>query len=563
MSHIAVIAMEMLCSFYVLMILFSVHATHSHKGSTELFCTNDFVNNVRCTWNSSSGGPDVNCWISGVKKGGKPKNNIEQSELIIRRCKLKQHRNSLPGCNFVFENREFYAFEVMPNISMNCNGTLVENLENYKPHNHIKMHPPGVPNVSSNANDTVISWRPGRPVSRFFTSFEFQVQVKQKNQTWREASTLSTQEQELRIPVWQLKGLWQVRVRVKPTNRLSSHWSSWSSATSWVGVTDRADTSDNQEWWLDQMSLVISGLIFSLCLIVVVMLALYKSCKTRGFLKSRPVPNPSKYFCTLHSVQGGNLKKWLNPLSVSESFFTAEPCDHISSVEVCEDWDVTLSTSPSSGFISGPIYFQSYPSACTDTIGIVDNSSSSSNFSNMGYFMSSSSSDLAQADPKPTYLPYQDGFHHPHNSNNLKLKSSPCASHTTCPAYKSLKSEPQSPDSGFGIGKEDEKENETDMNIDGELVLDDNSSHFLILPLHLPFQMRPQFVFPTLSYPPSVTQISNDSQQVAVPVTAAGINSAELVAGAICRSSSVSMEPSKTGYLTLKELQTAFSNKSI
>ncbi|XP_051797255.1 interleukin-2 receptor subunit beta isoform X2 [Acanthochromis polyacanthus] len=299
--------MEMLDSLCVLIVLFSVHARHSHTGSHELLCTNDFVNNVRCTWNRSSVGPDVDCWIFGEKKGIKPKSKI-QPEIIIRKCQLKQHRNSLPGCNFVFEHREFYLFEVMPNISVKCNDTLVENLENYTPHNHIKMHPPGVLNISSNGSDTLISWRPGCPVSRFFTSFDFQVQIKQNNQSWREARTLSTQEQELRIPAWQLIGHWQVRARVKPTKRNNSHWSNWSPTTSWVGATGRVDTSDNQECWLDQTSLIICGLIFTLCLITVAMLAVYRSCKTRGLLKGMPIPNPSKYFCTLHSVQEGNLK---------------------------------------------------------------------------------------------------------------------------------------------------------------------------------------------------------------------------------------------------------------
>uniref|UniRef100_A0A3Q1EMV9 Fibronectin type-III domain-containing protein n=1 Tax=Acanthochromis polyacanthus TaxID=80966 RepID=A0A3Q1EMV9_9TELE len=439
-------------------------------GTVQLLCTNDFVNNVRCTWNRSSVGPDVDCWIFGEKKGIKPKSKIQPEIIIVK-----------------------------------CNDTLVENLENYTPHNHIKMHPPGVLNISSNGSDTLISWRPGCPVSRFFTSFDFQVQIKQNNQSWREARTLSTQEQELRIPAWQLIGHWQVRARVKPTKRNNSHWSNWSPTTSWVGATGRVDTSDNQG--------------------------------SPAFLVS----------------------KWLNPLSVSEPFFTAEPCDHISSVEVCEDWDVP-SASPSSGFISSLVYFQSYPAPNTDTIGVIDNSSSSSSFSNMGYFMSSSSSLLARADPMS---PYQDNYHNPNNSNNLKPKSSLCPSHTTCPAYESLKSEPQSPDSGFGIRKGDEKEDEKDMGIDGEQVLDDCNSHFLILPLHLPSQTCSPSLSPVCFHPASVAQIFSDSQQVDACVMTAGITSGQLMTGAICRSASMPMEPSKSGYLTLKELQTTFSNKSI
>uniref|UniRef100_A0AAQ5ZLF0 Interleukin-2 receptor subunit beta N-terminal domain-containing protein n=1 Tax=Amphiprion ocellaris TaxID=80972 RepID=A0AAQ5ZLF0_AMPOC len=438
----------MLGSLCVLVVLFSVHARHSHK---ELFCTNDFVNNVRCTWNRSSVGPDGDCWISGVKTGWKPKNK-RQPELIIL---------WLLRCILILMCQIFICQQ--------------------------------------------------------------------------EARNLSTQEQELRIPAWQLIGHWQVRARVKPTNRNNSHWSNWSPTTPWVGETGMVDTSDNQG----------------------------NNRKPRDF---QAVQVPTQLFLCQHNNSDFNQLenidtqfKWLNPLSVSEPFFTAEPCDHISSVEVCEDWDVP-SASPSSGFISSLVYFQSYPSANTDTMGVIDNSSSSSSFSNMGYFMSSSSSLLARADPKP---PYQDDFHNPNNSNNLKPKLSPCPSHTTCPAYESLKSEPQSPDSSFGNRKKDEKEDERDMGIDGEQVLDDHNSHFLILPLHLPSQICPPPFSPILSHPASVVQISHDSQQVDASVTAAGVTSAQLMAGAICRSSSMPVEPSKNGYLTLKELQTTFSNKSI
>lgn len=50
-------------------------------------------------------------------------------------------------------------------------------------------------------------------------------------------------DQELKIPVWELKGASQVRVRVKPSDREKSHWSAWSPMTSWEGATNGLDTS--------------------------------------------------------------------------------------------------------------------------------------------------------------------------------------------------------------------------------------------------------------------------------------------------------------------------------
>ncbi|XP_039975316.1 interleukin-2 receptor subunit beta [Xiphias gladius] len=419
------------------------------------------------------------------------------------------------------------------------------------------MNPPGVPNVSSNANETWISWSPGTPLSDLITAFDFQVQIKLKKQTWKEASTLSTQEQRVSIPAWQLKGHCQVRVRVKPSNKHESHWSNWSPTISWMGQTDVASTSQDQDWLLAQKPLLV---MLSVGLFVI-MLVFCMSCLSKQCLKVKPVPNPSKYFPTLHSVHGGNLKKWLNPLSASESFFTAQPCDHISLVEVCESWDAVPSTSPSSSSTSALLHFTSYPFAGSDTSGVVDNSSSSSCFSNIGYFMSSS---LAQTDANPAYFTYQDDFNNLHNKHNFHL--SICSSFTSSRGYESLQREPQSPDSGFGIGQEDEedKKGEKCMDVEVEEVSDEHKSlPFLILPLLLPSWVCTPA--PPSPHPPGLTQICSDSQEVDdVPEAATcGSYPAWPVACAMCRSSSMPAEPCKRGYLTLKELQTTFSNKSI
>ncbi|KAM6913997.1 interleukin-2 receptor subunit beta [Lycodopsis pacificus] len=550
-------AVGILVSLYVLVGLFSVPAAHSHKATQGLSCVNDFVNNVSCTWDSSAVAPGVDCWVFGMKTTWVTKNYERQKATIIRSCKLKHHRNAPSGCSFVFKKELFYPGRNIPYLRVECNGTMVENLTNYSPYSHIKMHPPGVPNVSSTVNETRISWSLGAPSSGYLSSFDFQVQIKQKNKSWNEASNLSTLEQELSISAW--KGHCQVRVRVKPKVP-NSHWSDWSPTTSWLGAPDVVTTSQDQGWFLGQPLLVAQGVMFSLGLLIVT-LVLYWSCASRGLLKGKPVPNPSEYFHTLHSEHGGNLKKWLNPLSASESFFTAQPCDSISPVEICEKWDEVPSTSPSSSSTSALLHFRSDPSAGSDTSGVVDNSSSSSSswFSNMGYFMSSSSSSSARTDPNPAYFTYQDDFH---NSLNLRL----CL-HPSLDTYESLKREPQSPDSGFGIGREDEEGNEDERfaNVEEEEVSDDDPSPpLLILPLQLPFQMCPTSSAPRPPTAPTLTLVSSDSQQVEVPDAAAcGNYAAWPMAGAMCRSSSMPVEPCKTGYLTLKELQTTFSNTSI
>lgn len=559
-SQIVVTAMEILWSSYVLVVLFSVDAVCSHKHSKEgLSCVNDFINNVSCTWNGSPLAPGTNCSVSGVKPIRSGKERLIRE--MIRSCKLEQHGNTFPGCSFVFENKVFNRFKDLSYISMTCDGKLVENITNYEPCKHIKMHPPGVPSVNLTANETLISWTAGSPLSKFIRSFYFQLQIKQISQTWQEARYHHTYELKLKLPSLKLSGHHQVRVRVYPNGWSDSHWSNWSPATSWVGATDKMTTSPDAEWL--QTLLVTLGGVFIFCLFFV-MLVLCRSCVEKWPRKKRPVPNPSKYFHTLHSVHGGNLKKWLNPPSAPDSFFTAQPHDHISPVELCDSADVVPSTSPSSSSTSAQLHFKSYPMAVSDTSGVVYNSfsSSSSCFSNKGYFLSSSSGGSALTDPSPAYFTYQDDFHNLHSGPNLHLF---CPSINTFPTYESLKREPQSPDSGIGIREEDEEEKEDKRVVDveeDEVSDDQQTSPLLILPLHLPSQMCPPSSPPPS--PPSLTQVSSDSHQVNTPVAAAsGGYAAWPLAGAMCRSSSMPVEPCRTGYLTLKELQTTFSNKSI
>lgn len=180
--------------------------------------------------------------------------------------------------------------------------------------------------------------------------------------------------------------------------------------------------------------------------------------------------------------------------------------------------------------------------------------------------MSASSSSSGRTDPSPAYFTYHEDFHKLNNDHNLHV--SLCPSFITSPVYETLKREPQSPDSGFGTGKEDEGDeiHEMRMDVEGKEAYDDSqSSSLLIVPLHLPFRMSPPPSAPPPHSPPSLTQLSSDSQQMMnVPVAAAsGSYTAWPVAGSMCRSSSMPVEPCKTGYLTLKELQTTFSNKSI
>uniref|UniRef100_H2MEE7 Uncharacterized protein n=1 Tax=Oryzias latipes TaxID=8090 RepID=H2MEE7_ORYLA len=482
-SLVAVMVMQ--CPLHHLMVLLSIHAARSHSTVVpRLQCTNDYVNNVSCVWSGS--GED--CWISGEKK-------------IWTEEKLKHWENSPPGCSFVFENKSFSGSEVLPSISVRCNSTFVEGLTNYQPSLHIKMHRPSAPNVSSSANGTRVWWRLEGPVSFLFKSrYKFELQLKKSNGSWEKARNICLREQELQLPDRHLSGLWQLRVRVIPV-RENSQWSDWSPTTTWTKFYASGP-------WGDQVFLIVTGVTLISFLIISLLLALYR--RKRSLLKVKPVPNPSMYFNSLHSIHRGDLKKWLNPLSLSESIFTAQLCDLISPVEVCEDWVTMPSTA--TGSTRALLSNQSFRSSGSNASRFGYHSSSLSNYSNMGYFMSSSSGALTPTDPNPGYFTYQDDFGpHPFIDSD--------------PSYESLKKEPSSPDSGIGFIEENEETNKRHMDERQE-----DCPPFLFFSQHL----------------------SSCSSSAAL-----------LASSSVCRSSSMPVETSRSGYLTLKELQATFSNKSI
>ncbi|RVE69238.1 hypothetical protein OJAV_G00075710 [Oryzias javanicus] len=293
---------------------------------------------VSCVWSGS--GED--CWILGVKKIWVKRT----SEPMIRSCKIIKRENSPPGCSFVFEDKVFFGSEVLPRISVTCNDMFVANLTDYKLSRHIKMHRPSAPNVSSSANGTRVWWRLEGPISFMFKSgFKYELQHKRSSKPWEKAETNTVTEQELLLP--DLSGLWQLRVRVLPFNRETSQWSDWSPITSWMDNVPKFPPKSNvQGPWRDQAFLIVTGATLSSFVIIFLFLAFCR--RKRSVLKVKPVPNPSKYFNTLHSVHKGDLKKWLNPLSLSEAIFTAQLCDLISPVEVCEDWAALPSAASSS-----------------------------------------------------------------------------------------------------------------------------------------------------------------------------------------------------------------------
>lgn len=264
-------------------------------------------------------------------------------------------------------------------------------------------------------------------------------------------------------------------------------------------------------------------------------------------------------------------QKWLNPLPASQSFFPTKQCEHISPVQLCERqmFDVAPSTSPSSSSTSALLHYKACcPVTDSDTSGTLENYSLSlsSFYTNKGYFLSSSSGISARTDPNPGYFTYEDNFNTWQDDCNGP--DFPCGHSLTTQHYESLKREPQSPDSGF-CG---EKESEEERNEMGKVRINDCKTSPLDLPHHHfpPDSTRTMTLHARPPPPPNVLPLAEeplDCLSAETPAAdVAGVSYAAWPsAGSMARSSSVNVEPgkSKSGYLTVKDLQMAFRNKSI
>ncbi|XP_053708191.1 interleukin-2 receptor subunit beta isoform X2 [Synchiropus splendidus] len=484
-----------------------------------LSCVNDLVSNVNCTWKNRDRDGGQDCWVSAETK-------VRSTEgAHTASCKLSSPPG--PHCSMSFQPYDFHPLEVLPKINVTCGGALVDTVSHYTIKKNIQMNPPGEPSISRMGNGTWVIWNPGYPLSQFITEFEFQVELRQSHESEEVRHDLRASNPKLWLEPSQLKGRCQVKVRVKAASYPLSIWSEWSPTTPWECSEPEASDAGRglPKQPPDQTQTIVWALMSSL--LGVVFLAVLVLCRHLRSLKMKPVPNPSKYFQTLHSVHSGNLKKWLNPHSTAASVFMAQHQENISPVEVCGLWPAARPTSPSisstTGLLSG-----SDVTTGSDTSGVVDSSSSS--FSNMGYFLSSYGCRKTAANP----LSFMNDFHHLQSHGRFPSHISlPFLNHSPhgCP-----RREVPAPDSGFSLGKESDGSTR-------ELLTGGSGS------THATLQ--------------GLLHSSSGEAQMEQP---AEISSAAWPGGGTtCRASSMPVESSNPGYFTLKDIQQqlTFRNNSL
>ncbi|KAJ8363228.1 hypothetical protein SKAU_G00120590 [Synaphobranchus kaupii] len=303
-----------------LLLLTQPRPSHTHQS---LRCLNDYINNITCVWNSTGVPPDTACTLHGQIAGSVPMKETCELE------PLNMQNPNLRGCNIVFVGRVRREFNSRSKIQIhvNCDNVTEARTNDYRPRLHIKMNPPGTPDISN----YTISWSPGLPLSDMLTDkCIYQLQYKQEDQHWKDIEHILDKKVELNDEVLEKGKSYQVRVRVGVSTRHEGEWSHWSAITSWRSEVGREPLQPGEVIGqpADKWLMIAFG-----AALLVLLAAISITLPIRYNWVSK-VPNPSKYFDVLNSTHGGNFQTWLSPVFSAQSFDVLQYSDDISRVEI-------------------------------------------------------------------------------------------------------------------------------------------------------------------------------------------------------------------------------------
>ncbi|KAG7460100.1 hypothetical protein MATL_G00217620 [Megalops atlanticus] len=510
-----------------------------------LTCVNDYINKTTCYWSSSRISPEVHCSLHGGFQ-------LSKESIFCDLKPMEHHHHTVRSCQLVFDT-VFSSLHSLT-IEVKCENSTAAVLKNYIPAKNIKMNAPGRPIISKYN----ISWSRSTPQSRYIMKYSFQMQYKKSAQLWQNVVSRNISDQQMSVELnedmLEEGQHYEARVRIKPDEKtgLKGEWSSWSPVASWRSEVGRSPAQVT----ISPVQGSVLGLIVGPVAAVAVLLLLI-TCKWQGTswfykLQFPHVPNPSTFFDALNTVHGGNFQKWLSPMFDPESFEVPQCYDDISPVEVSKAKDVTAL-----------LYKEQSRSPAEQW----DSSAGSSCFSNMGYFYSKYPGSY-EIEACPVYFSYQrkEGCEEEEGGGEgVMLDDGPLqtsSSYERLERLGELNGEPQHPDAGCRAGNEDQESGEEEKAEDGPKEMDDSSPPALVLPLSLPGQMT----FSSSLFPhhlPGFSQPPFAFQGFDLGPTAGSSDTSGPLEGALGRSSSVTFVPSSGGYVSVKDMQNTYCNKSI
>ncbi|XP_038639715.1 interleukin-2 receptor subunit beta [Scyliorhinus canicula] len=340
-----------------------------HSGKEDLKCIVDYLVSMTCCWSHNVSRSDPRCevWVNdpdvdyGFTTTCRPRGE-SWSNRQDRRCNL-----SIP----------FFAAAQIFNVTLTCprlNGPIqVARILDFKPMHNIKLKPPYNLTVVNNSRiRTDFIWLT-RHEEDLADKLQFEMRYKTEDDQWKSAKKFPIMQHERRVSIdsanLRPERIYKAEIRVKisddPPIYSWSTWSEWSHPVKWKSEVPSPSVDVFRP-------ILVSSLLFAVILVAVGIRQFTIQRSKVKKLHWLSIPDPGKFFYELNSTYGGNFQKWLGTTFPTSFNSTEDLGTEISSVEISEIKD-------SESFIK-----QDYVSDSSGFKSIGDSSMSS--FANQGYF---------------------------------------------------------------------------------------------------------------------------------------------------------------------------------
>ncbi|XP_071360232.1 interleukin-2 receptor subunit beta-like isoform X1 [Trachinotus anak] len=335
-----------------------------------LTCYNDYNQNITCVWNSTNVHTDAVCTLHAIKL------NYNSKFAHSIPCDLQPVSTSEPAlkkCSLYFKKPYLFFEKDVVSINLSCNSTKKNVTISYRPVCHVKLNPPGKPEI----NFTTASCFTQVQFNKKLPYYKVELQWKREDQSWSDSTVTKETDHVLKCttelnPGDLIQGeRYEARVRVHASAPWAkSTWSDWGPTASWVSPVGRT----KPPLPLQQLSgvagsvlgMIIAGAVFALFLAVLLMRN-DKATWVYRKIKGSPLPDPGKSF-----LKDVNFQNWLSPHFTSESFHSLLKQEEIISVEVTSTADAVTMCKKEAALLEKMRIENSYES-------------SSSSFSNPSY----------------------------------------------------------------------------------------------------------------------------------------------------------------------------------
>ncbi|XP_043535732.1 interleukin-2 receptor subunit beta-like [Chiloscyllium plagiosum] len=352
-----------------------------HIGDEDLRCTVDYLKTMSCCW-SDKVSKNARCtlWVDDPDHDEEDEDEPEFPKTCTPKSEPGSSEMQGRSCNLTFL---FFAAGQTFNMTLLCPGpesqAAVAWIPNFKPLHNIKLKPPYNLTVTNNSQDqTDFSWMIYYEME-FGDKLQIEMRYKTEDEQWTNARRLRSikLKQQAMIDGSNLKPnrlyMAQIRNKIVDDNPdgYRSTWSEWSQEVKWKSAV--AEDPDGIFGVTQVSSLLIVGILIVFAILVILT---FTQLTIRRYnvkkLHWLSIPDPGKFFYELNATYGGNFQKWLGSTMPASFNSTEDLGTEISSIEVSDIKD-------SESFIK-----QDYVS---DSSGFksIGNSSLSS-FANQGYF---------------------------------------------------------------------------------------------------------------------------------------------------------------------------------